>query len=444
LSDSQTSSWGNLYPGKQKLSSVLWRNEEIPSGAPTLLAIGNRRSYGDVCVNEGGLAIDMMRLNRFISFDRENGILRCEAGVTFREIATVTIPAGWFLPVTPGTSFVSLGGAVANDVHGKNHHVSGSFGCFVRSFELRRSSGEALVCSPTENEGLFAATIGGCGLTGTIVWVEISLKRIVNTTLGVESLSYSGYEEFLRLSAESEQSHEYCVSWIDCLATGDRVGSGVFFRANHQTEAVEAGVGSLHPESWMIGKTRSVPAIFGKGFPLINQLSLRMFNALYTRTHAGNKNYIESFQKYFYPLDSLRNWNRIYGRRGFFQFQCVVPYANQQAIADILGQISASGQGSFLSVLKTMGETKSPGMMSFCRPGVTLALDFPNGGKKTRRLLSDLESIVVEADGAIYPAKDAVMSADTFRQCYPALEEFKQYVDDAYSSGFWRRVNSDA
>ena len=445
MSDSPTSSWGNLYRGEQSLSTVRWRNDTIPVTPPTMLAIGNRRSYGDVCVNEGGVAIDMMGLNRFISFDREAGVLRCEAGVTLREIANLTIPAGWFLPVTPGTSFVSIGGAVANDVHGKNHHLVGSFGCFVRSFELRRSSGEALVCSPHQNARLFSATIGGCGLTGAIVWVEISLKRIFNTTLNVESISYSSYEEFLRLSTESEQSHEYCVSWINCLAVGDKLGSGVFFRANHEQTAVQAPErGSLDPDSWMENKTRSVPAIFGKGVPLINQLSLRVFNSLYTRTHAGNKHYVESFQKYFYPLDALLNWNRIYGRRGFFQFQCVVPFANQNAIADILGQISTSGQGSFLSVLKTMGDTRSPGMMSFCRPGVTLALDFPNGGKKTRRLLSDLEAIVVEAEGAIYPAKDAVMSAHTFQQCYPALEDFKQCVDDAYSSGFWRRVSGGA
>lgn len=447
MSESPTSSWGNLYHGEQKLSALRWRHDAIPEASPTLLAVGNRRSYGDVCVNEGGVAVDMMELNRFISFDRVAGILRCEAGVTLREIAHVTIPAGWFLPVTPGTSFVTVGGAVANDVHGKNHHVSGSFGCFVRSFELHRSSGESLICSADENSELFSATIGGCGLTGTIIWVELSLKRIANTTLNVESISYSNYEEFLRLSRESEESHEYCVSWINCIAVGENLGSGVFFRSNHETRS--AGVedqGSLNPEVWMKNKPRSVPAIFGKGFPLVNQLSLRMFNALYTRTHTGNKHYVESYQKFFYPLDSLLNWNRIYGRRGFYQFQCVVPFSNQSAIAEILKRISTSGQGSFLSVLKTMGDIGSPGMMSFCRPGVTLALDFPNAGNKTRTLLSDLESIVVEANGAIYPAKDAVMSAETFHHSYPAIDEFKQYVDDAYSSGFWRRVSgfSDA
>ena len=438
-----TSSWGNLYHGVQGVFTPLWRDEELRDASSTVLAIGNRRSYGDVGVNEGQVVIDMMGLKRFISFDRSSGVIRCEAGVTLREIADVTIPAGWFLPVTPGTSFVSLGGAVANDVHGKNHHVVGSFGCHVRAFELRRSSGESLYCSPDQNAELFAATIGGCGLTGTIVWVEISLKRVANTTLKVESIAYDSYDEFLRLSTESETTHEYCVSWIDCLARGASVGSGVFFRANHiDHEASEGELGCPRSDWWQ-RKSKSVPALVGKGFPLINPLSLRAFNALYTRTHAGSKSYVESFQKYFYPLDSLSNWNRIYGRRGFYQFQCVVPFANQSAIADILNHISAAGQGSFLSVLKTMGERKSPGLMSFCRPGVTLALDFPNSGSKTLKLLSELESIVVEADGAIYPAKDAVMTADTFRRCFPAIDVFKAHVDSAYSSGFWRRVGLD-
>jgi len=444
LSDSSTTSWGNLYRGEQKMAAICWRNGPVPTAPPTLLAVGNRRSYGDVCVNEEGVVVDATGLNRFISFDRENGVLRCEAGVTLREIADLVIPAGWFLPVTPGTSFVTVGGAVANDVHGKNHHVAGSFGCFVRSFELRRSSGPSLICSAQENPMMFSATIGGCGLTGTIVWVEFLLKRISSSTLNVESISYTGYDEFLRLSEESEHSHEYCVSWIDCLAVGEKLGSGVFFRANHVNVAREGPTASLDIESKERGKSRSIPAFLGKSLPLVNQLSLRLFNSLYTRTHTGNKHYTENFQKFFYPLDSLSNWNRIYGRRGFYQFQCVVPFANKNAIADILNQISLSGQGSFLSVLKTMGDIKSPGMMSFSRPGVTLALDFPNAGNKTTRLLASLESIVVAADGAIYPAKDAAMSAHTFCQCYPALEQFKQYVDEAYSSGFWRRVSGSA
>lgn len=428
-------SWGNLYQASEQRYPLTFRGAGIPDvNEGSLLAVGRRRSYGDVGVNDGGAVLDATTLSRFISFDANNGILRCEAGVTLWEVLQLIVPKGWFLPVTPGTSFVTIGGALANDVHGKNHHGAGSFGCFVRCFELRRSSGEVLECHPHQNPDYFAATIGGCGLTGLVTWIEFSLKRIVNPGLNVESIAYSCYADFLSLSAESEPSHEYNVSWIDCLASGPDTGRGVFLRANHIETDFDLGE--------TLGRSRRhVPALIGKGFPLVNQLSLLLFNRLYLFKNRGRSSHTESFSQYFYPLDSLLNWNRIYGRRGFYQFQCVVPLENSTVIADILGEISRSGQGSFLSVLKTMGDVLSPGMISFPRPGVTLALDFPNRQTKTTDLLGRLESMVVEADGAIYPAKDAVMSGATFRHCYPRHEEFSRYIDPKFSSGFWRRVS---
>lgn len=430
-------SWGNLIRPTQTKYSARWRTDTLPETERSLLAVGNRRSYGDVCINDGGAVIDVSRLCKFITFDESTGIVRCESGVTLWEVAQLVVPEGWFLPVTPGTSFVTVGGAVANDVHGKNHHVAGSFGCFVRCFGLQRSNGDALECSVSSNPELFSATIGGCGLTGLITWVEFSLRRISNPKLAVESIPYSNYPDFLRLSAESEQSHEYCVSWIDCLAVGPQLGSGVFFRANHIDQQ-----GDLS-SALQMGE-RTIPALVGKGFPLVNRISLRVFNSLYKKAHAEQKDYLESFSKFFYPLDSLLEWNRIYGRRGFYQFQCVVPFNNASVITELLSMIRSANQGSFLSVLKTMGDKASPGLMSFCRPGVTLALDFPNGGKKTIGLLRALESIVSEADGAIYPAKDAVMSDTSFRQYYPSVEEFLSFTDPAFSSSFWRRVKPKA
>lgn len=428
-------SWGNLYQANEQRYPLTFRGTGLPEvNESSLLAVGRRRSYGDVGVNDGGAVLDATGLSRFIHFDLDNGILRCEAGVTLWEVLRLIVPKGWFLPVTPGTSFVTIGGALANDVHGKNHHGAGSFGCFVRRFELRRSDGEVLECDPHQNADYFAATIGGCGLTGLITWVEFSLKKIVNPSLDVESIAYSSYAEFLSLSADSEQSHEYNVSWIDCLASGADTGRGVFLRANH----VETEFDLSAP---LVRSERTVPLLIGKGFPLVNQLSLAIFNRLYLFKNRGRTSRAEPFGQYFYPLDSLLNWNRIYGRRGFYQFQCVVPLDNSQVIADVLGEISQSGQGSFLSVLKTMGDILSPGMISFPRPGVTLALDFPNRQAKTLALLSKLESMVVEAGGAIYPAKDAVMSGATFRQCYLRYEEFSKYIDPRFSSGFWRRVN---
>jgi len=428
-----SNSWGNLYRFVQDTVALDWRTDPIPTKEPArkrILTVGNRRSYGDVCINEGGTVVDVTGLNKFICFNDETGVLRCEAGVTLWQVAKFAVPRGWFLPVTPGTGFVTVGGAVANDVHGKNHHVSGSFGCFVNSFGLRRSNEGELTCSDTENFPLFAATIGGLGLTGTITWVEFKLKPISKSLIAVESISYESYEEFLSLSSDSEKSHEYCVSWINCLS---KAGRGVFFRGNHSDKG--------HLDTSLDNRARTVPAIAGAGFPLVNQLSLKMFNYAYTRAHSGTRNYDETIAKFFYPLDSLLNWNRIYGRKGFYQFQCVVPYENAEVLTGILAKISKDKQGSFLSVLKTMGSISSPAMLSFCRPGVTLALDFPNRGARTRKLLAELEEITVEANGAIYPAKDATMSADTFEKSFPKLTDFVQFIDPAYTSSFWQRVH---
>lgn len=421
-------SWGNLYRPNQSRVALDWRSDAIPA-QEKLLAVGNRRSYGDVCINDGGTVVDISGLNKFISFDITNGVITCEAGATLWQVARLIVPAGWFLPVTPGTGFATVGGAVANDVHGKNHHAVGSFGCFVKSFGLRRSDQGDITCSATNNPELFAATIGGIGLTGTILWVEFSLKKITHSLMAVESIAYESYSEFVSLSEESEKSHEYCVSWIDCLNTA---GRGVFFRGKH------AERGNLNDS---LGDTaRSVPSVVGAGFPLVNQLSLRLFNYFYMRGHSGTRVYDETMAKFFYPLDSLLHWNRIYGRRGFYQFQCVVPFQNASVLTDVLAKISEDKQGSFLSVLKTMGDVASPAMLSFCRPGVTLALDFPNRGSRTTSLLAVLEKMVIEADGAIYPAKDATMSAESFEKSFPRLAEFTPHIDPAYTSTFWQRV----
>lgn len=421
-------SWGNLYPPAGVEIELDWRTDPLPD-THCLLAVGSRRSYGDVCVNNE-TTLDVTGLNRLIAFDRQKGILRCEAGITFWQIIQWVLPSGWFLPVTPGTGYVTVGGAVANDVHGKNHHIAGSFGCHVNRLQLRRSDGSTMECSRDENTDLFSATIGGLGLTGLISWVEFQLKPLEHSLMDVESISYNSYEDFLTLSRESAQSSEYCVSWINCL---DASGGGVFFRGNH-AQLGELDV-PLQPSD------RTVPTIVGAGFPLVNSFSLKAFNHLYARKHKGQRQYTESIAKFFYPLDSIGHWNRIYGRKGFYQFQCVVPFENAAVIKSMFKLLSESRQGSFLSVLKTMGSLRSPGLLSFCRPGVTLALDFPNLGDRTVRLLRLLEHSVVEAGGAIYPAKDAAMEAATFEKSFPDLAQFCRHIDPAFSSLFWKRVH---
>ena len=400
------------------------------------LAYGNGRSYGDSCLNDGGLLIHTRGLDRFVSFDLATGRLVCESGVLLSEILDISVPRGWFLSVTPGTQFVTVGGAIANDVHGKNHHVRGTFGNHVIRFELLRSDGSRCVCSTEENADLFRATIGGLGLTGLIHWAEIQLRPVSSPFIQAETVRFQSTDEFFALSSESDRAHEFTVAWIDCLHRGAQGTRGHFIRGNH----AEAGEG----DRAALGASRMLPFPVDPPFSLINRASLRLFNAAYFHRQPRRAvRRLVHYRPFFYPLDGVLNWNRIYGRRGFFQFQSVVPHANARpALEEMMAAIAKSGQGSFLAVLKQFGDVPSPGMLSFPRPGATLALDFPNAGRPTTDLLECLELISLAAGGALYPAKDARMSGKAFRSSYPMLEQFIPFIDPQFSSSFWRRVNA--
>ena len=406
----------------------------IPSieNAPhPLLAHGNGRSYGDVCLNDKGTLLHTHLLDRFISFDQTNGVIRCESGVTLQSILQLIVSHGWFLPTTPGTQYATIGGTVANDVHGKNHHAQGSFGHHIRAFELIRSSGEVLLCRPDLNTEMFKATIGGLGLTGLLSWVEIQLIPVNNPWMWVESHRFNNLDQFWQLNKEAEQQWPYTVAWIDCLASGNSQGRGILFAGKHAAHQTHL---PIHKE----GRKR-IP--FDPPISLINGLSLRSFNALYYRQPVKPQGCLSHYAPYFYPLDSIQDWNRIYGRKGFYQYQCVLPpEVAPEATAQLLDAIAKSGQGSFLAVLKTFGSQPSLGMLSFARPGTTLALDFPNLGDKTLKLFNRLDDIVSEADGALYPAKDARMPASLFQSGFPEWERFSEFVDPAFSSHFWQRV----
>jgi FAD/FMN-containing dehydrogenase len=421
-------SWGRYPQATQQIIPFPWRDAPLPAGPGTLLAYGNGRSYGDVCLNDGGTLLHTAGLDRFIAFDPDGGVLRCEAGALFSDILAFAVPRGWFLPVTPGTQYVTVGGAIANDVHGKNHHGAGTFGEHVRCFELLRSDGSRLLCSPSVNAGLFAATIGGLGLTGVITWAEFALKRIAGPWMATQTVAFAGLAEFFALSADSERSHEYSVAWIDCAGSGPTFGRGLFFRANHADDPRPL------PRRGRLAVPLTPP------FPLINRATLHAFNALYFRaTRRGDA--LVPYPPYFFPLDAVADWNRIYGPRGFLQYQCVVPpAAAADAIAELLRTIAASGSGSFLSVLKVFSDRPPAGILSFPRAGTTLALDFPNRGAATFDLLERLDDIVVAAGGAVYPAKDARLRAERFRRYFPRWQEMLAHVDPRFSSGFWRRV----
>lgn len=439
MTSGQYPSWGRIDFGPQTGVRFDQRSTALPTTetGKSVLAYGNGRSYGDSCLNTGGVLIDCRHLDRFISFDDGNGVLRCEAGVLLADILDVAVPRGWFPPVSPGTRLVTVGGAIANDVHGKNHHRAGTFGCHLRCFELLRSNGDRLLCSPDENQDYFQATIGGLGLTGVVTWAEIQLKPISCAYIDQEVIRFHDLAEFFRLSEASDEEFEYTVAWIDCLAKGSSLGRGLFVRGNHARTA--PNVAPKAPREGL-----SMP--FTPPVSLVNRLSLRAFNTLYFRKQRGDRATSQvHYRPFFYPLDAIGNWNRMYGPKGFYQYQCVLPPAHgDTGMAKILQTIAAAGMGSFLAVLKVFGDRASPGLMSFPRPGVTLALDFPNSGAKVRGLLDQLDAITGEYGGAVYPAKDARMSADIFRQAYPALDEFVKFVDPAFSSSFWRRVGGAA
>jgi FAD/FMN-containing dehydrogenase len=431
-------SWGR-YP-KLKPSDVIKINwqDQIPaldSLSKHVLPYGYGKSYGDSCLNENGVLLDVSGLNRFISFDRQNGLFCCQAGASLASILDFIVPQGWFLASTPGTKYISVGGAVANDVHGKNHHREGTFGANVTRFELLRSDGSRMICSPTENVEMFKATIGGLGLTGLILWVEFRLKPCPSAFIASESLKFKCLDEFFDIDSDSDKDYEFTVSWVDCTAKGSILGRGLYNRGNH-----------ADPAQYQLPKLPQEKIIaFPIEAPFINPLSVCAFNVLYyDKQTEPNLKQLVHYNQFFYPLDAVLHWNKAYGRNGFLQYQFVLPFGDERrALRRIMKYISESGMPSFLTVLKRFGDKKSPGMLSFPRSGYTLAVDFRFLGERTLKLCSELDAMVRQYGGVIYPAKDARMSADDFQHFYPNWTEFSKYIDPKFSSSFWRRVTQE-
>lgn len=424
------SSWGRLGNWEHDVRVLNDRHHiyQLQSKGPGL-AYGMGRSYGDVCLNPDGLLWNTTALDRFIHFDELNGRLVCEAGVLLRDIQRLVIPRGWILPVTPGTQFVTVGGAIANDIHGKNHYVHGTFGDHIQRLKIVRTDFENIECGPNINPEWFSATVGGLGLTGIIVEAEIQLRRVSGPWLNMQSMSYESLDEFFSLADASELKWEHTVSWIDCVFDGGR--RGIFMQANYTDE----GDRSV-PQGGKL-KVPFVPPI-----SLVNHFTLRPFNTAYfniKKRQAGHS--VIHYEPFFYPLDNLIQWNRMYGPKGFYQYQSVIPRQfGHEALQEMLKVIARSGQGSFLAVLKTFGNRESPGMLSFPKPGITLALDFPNKGECTLKLFDRLDAIVREANGRLYCAKDSRMPRDLFESGYPRLQDFMKYRDPGISSSMSRRL----
>jgi FAD/FMN-containing dehydrogenase len=427
-------SWGRYPVYDADLRSIHWQDEfpriidGVHHGA---LPVGMGRSYGDVCLLKDGTLVRTTGMNRLLGFDAATGVLTAEAGITLAQILDFAVPRGFFLPVSPGTKYVTLGGAIANDIHGKNHHIAGTFGCHVPQFELVRSDGTRLRCSPTENPDMYSATIGGLGLTGMITWAQLRLKPIVSRKIDYQGIQFHGIDEFLDLTAQS-QNIEYTVSWIDVTSTGKNFARGIFMQGDHSQIPNELKP-SPHPK-----------LVFPIELPgwVLNGASVGAFNSLFFNKQMKQRvSALQDYEPFFYPLDAVLKWNKMYGKRGLLQFQYAIPWehAREGTIA-ILHEVAKSGLASFLAVLKAFGDVPSPGMMSFPKPGITLALDFPIKPEKSFALFDRLAEMTYEFGGRLYPAKDARMTAQQFQTFYPQWQRFARYKDPALTSSFWERV----
>ncbi len=428
-------SWGRAHRGRQSLgrpadASELRAWAAVDKGPR--LARGLGRSYGDSGLHAEGRLIDMTGLDRFRSFDAKTGLLRAQAGLSLDTLLKVTAPQGWFVPVTPGTRHVTLGGAVAHDVHGKNHSWAGTFGRHVRALSLLRSDRGLIEITPQSDPELFAATVGGMGLTGLIVEVTLQLTAIASTDLVVETLPLGGLDDFFALNLQSLERFEQTVAWIDCAQRGSKLGLGVYTRANWATDGGCVAQGDRRGPSLPF----EAPSF------ALNRVSLSLFNQAYRAVQLARPRRARlAYGDVFYPLDAVQNWNRLYGRSGFYQYQSVVPHqGGREALADMLRIIGRSGEGSPLVVLKSFGTLASPGMLSFPRPGYTLALDFRNRGQATQALLARLDAVVRAAKGALYPAKDGRMPRDMFALSFPQAQRFLTYRDPACGSDFLTRM----
>jgi FAD/FMN-containing dehydrogenase len=386
------------------------------------------RSYGDSALAPH--IVNTCRLDHFLSFDGITGALSCEAGVVLADILALFVPRGWFLRVTPGTKFVTVGGAIASDVHGKNHHLEGTFSQHVGWLQLLLGNGQIVSCSPTENGELFYATCGGMGLTGVILAAEIRLRRIESSAIVETTTKTSNLEGALEIFAENHAS-TYSVAWIDCVSSGKNLGRSLVMLGEH---ALDGKLECLPYK--MVNVPFDMPAM------LLNAHTIGAFNALYY--HRARKATLirrVSYERYFYPLDKLRNWNRLYGKRGFFQYQFALPKeAGSRALTEILRRIANSGKGSFLAVLKALGPANiSP--LSFPIEGLTLSLDFRNE-PSVIRLLEELDQRVSHYGGKVYLTKDARMSDTTFKSAYPRWQEFEDVRARFHALGHFASLQS--
>ncbi|MEO5602066.1 MAG: FAD-binding oxidoreductase [Cyclobacteriaceae bacterium] len=411
--------WNNYPVVEAQEISFDYEKEIVLKLAQSSIPHGNGRCYGDASLSSD--VVNTLRYDKVLAFDEVNGIITCQSGILLSDLLQIIVPRGWFLPVTPGTKFITIGGAVASDVHGKNHHVDGSFSRHIVSMTVLTGTGATIACSAKTNSDLFWATCGGMGLTGIILDVKFGLKRIHTSYIRQKQIKARNLDEVMRLFEEHSQ-YTYTVAWIDCLKGGQDFGRSILMAGEHATQDEVKSDRKLLPKEKAL---LTVPFYF-PSFAL-NGFSVKIFNALfYAKNYKKVMESVVHYDGYYYPLDSILSWNKIYGKKGFVQYQFVLPLeASKEGLINILGRINKMGLGSFLAVLKLFGDQDD--LISFPMKGYTLALDFPIR-PGLFEFLDELDKIVADYGGRIYLSKDARMKQEIFWRTYPYVHAFQEIL----------------
>lgn len=430
--------WGN-YPvmdSDEKLFSFDDQLQDIIRTSHHFIPRGNGRCYGDASL--AAETINTLKYDKILSFDTVQGIFECQSGLVLDQLLEVIVPKGWFLPVTPGTKFITVGGAVGSDVHGKNHHVDGAFSNHIVDMDVVLADGRLITCSPQQHTDLFEATCGGMGLTGLITRIKFRLKKIETSFIRQKQVKAANLEEIIRLF-EEYQHYTYSVAWIDCLKKGNNFGRSILILGEHAT--VNELNGNKQQDPLQLPKKKQIPFPFNLPSWVLNAFTIKVFNFLYySKNYKKTIDNIVSYEPFFYPLDAILHWNRGYGKKGFVQYQFVLPLHAKQGLIEILHRISDKGLGSFLAVLKVFGKQES--LISFPAEGYTLALDFPVR-KGLFEFLDELDQVVLKYGGRLYMSKDARMKPEVLEAGYPRLDEFKAIVQKYNPDGKIRSVQSD-
>ncbi len=415
--------WGNYPVMETKEASFSFNDELLNAVAKkeSVIARGNGRCYGDASL--AAETISTLKYDKVLHFDAEKGLFECQCGITLDQVLEVIVPKGWFLPVTPGTKYITIGGAIASDVHGKNHHVDGAFSAHLLEMDVLISSGETLTCSPTLHTDLFWATCGGMGLTGIITRAVFDLKKIETSYIKQKQIKAANLEELVELF-DQYNHYTYSVAWIDCLQKGADFGRSILILGEH------AALNDLPPDKkeapLKLPKKKQITFPFNLPSFALNEFTVKAFNFLYYAKNTKKElNNVVSYEPFFYPLDAILHWNRGYGKRGFVQYQFVLPLQNKDGLVQILKRIADEGLGSFLAVLKVFG--KQDDLISFPMEGYTLALDFPVRDGLFK-FLDELDEIVLKNNGRIYLSKDARMKPKIFWDSYPKAQQFVDVV----------------